>query len=158
MATITTARNKLHEATDKTKPKARAAVEFTRQAERLGHYAPDQEGDTNGSTEAIEARFVTAQDPVIVTADGGRLPAVPVEEAIKLNKLRDTLEGRDPSESEPVPADFRESRDGTIHGVRPTKDDEDQKKGTDAPLGESNAPSKTNPMFPPYLCMVPQAH
>ncbi|KAF1360562.1 alpha/beta-hydrolase [Lizonia empirigonia] len=136
---------------DKTKPKAQAAVEFTRQAERLGHYAPDQEGDANGSTEAIEARFVTAQDPVIVTADGGRLPAVPVEEAIKLNKLRDSLEDRDPSESEPVPADFRESRDGTIHGVRPTKDDEGQKKGTDVPLGESNAPSKTNPMFPPYL-------
>lgn len=150
MATKTTIRNKLHDASNLTKSKAQAAIEFTRQAERLGQYAPDQEDDATGTTQAVEARFVTAQDPVILTAGGDRLPAVPIEEAVKLNKLKDTLEDRDPSESEPVPAEIRESRDGTIHGVRPsTGDKEDQEKGTDAPLGESTAPSKTNPMFPP---------
>ncbi|KAJ4382992.1 hypothetical protein N0V86_002219 [Didymella sp. IMI 355093] len=150
MATTTTIRHKLHEATDRTKSKAQAAVEFAKQAERLGQYAPAQEDEATGSTQAVEARFVTAQDPVIQTADGSRLPSVPIEEAAKLNKLKDILEDRDPSESEPVSGELRESKDGTIHGVRPKKDDEeDQKKGTDAPLAESRAPSKTNPMFPP---------
>lgn len=150
MATTTTVGHKLHKATTKTKTKAQAAVEFAKQAERLGQYAPDQENDTTGSTQAVEARFITAQDPVIQTADGGRLPAVPIEEAAKLNRLKDVLEDRDPSKSEPVSGDIRESRDGTIHGIRPSKDDEeDQERGTDAPLGESQAPSKTNPMFPP---------
>ncbi|KAF3046640.1 hypothetical protein E8E12_011369 [Didymella heteroderae] len=150
---MTTVRHKVQEATDKTKSKAQAAVEFAKQSERLGQYAPDRETEVTGSTQAVEARFITAQDPVIQTADGNRLPAVPIEEATKLNKLKDILEDRDPSESEPVSGELRESKDGTIHGVRPKVDDEDdeddQKKGTDAPLGESNAPSKTNPMFPP---------
>jgi pimeloyl-ACP methyl ester carboxylesterase len=150
MATITAVRHKLHEASEQTKTKAQAAVEFTQQAERLGQYAPEQENDTTGSTQAVEARFITAQDPVIQTADGGRLPAVPIEEATKLNKLRDILNGRDPSKNEPVPGETRESKDGTIHGVRPsTGDEEEQKKGTDAPLSESKAPARTNPMFPP---------
>ncbi|KAH6638003.1 Alpha/Beta hydrolase protein [Boeremia exigua] len=150
MATTTNVKRKIHEATDKTKTKAQAAIEFAKQAERLGQYAPDQETDATGSTQAVEARFVTAQDPVIQTAGGDRLPAVPIEEARKLNSLRDVLEDRDPSENEPVAGESRESRDGTIHGVRPQKDDtEGQREGTDAPLGESKAPSNTNPMFPP---------
>ncbi|KAJ4990161.1 sterol esterase [Stagonosporopsis vannaccii] len=150
MTTTTTVRRKLHEASDKTRTKAQAAVEFARQAERLGQYAPGQEDEATGPTQAVEARFVTPQDPVIQTAAGGRLPAVPIEEATKLNKLKDILEDRDPSESEPAAGELRESKDGTVHGVRPRRDDkEDQMKGTDAPLGESKAPSRTNPMFPP---------
>ncbi|KAJ4341115.1 hypothetical protein N0V95_007308 [Ascochyta clinopodiicola] len=147
---MTTLRRKAHEASDKSRSKAQAAVEFSKQAERLGQYSPAQEDEITGSTQAVEARFITAQDPVILTADGSRLPSVPIEEATKLNKLKDVLEDRDPAKSEPVSGDFRESRDGTIHGVQPCKhNEEDQKKGTDAPLGESQAPSKTNPMFPP---------
>lgn len=147
---VTALRHKAYETTDKTKSKAQAAVEFAKQAQRLGQYAPEQENEATGSTQAVEARFVTAQDPVIETATGGRLPAVPIEEATKLNKLKDVLEDRDPSESEPVTGQLRESRDGIVHGVRPQKDAENaEKKGTDAPLGESKAPSSTNPMFPP---------
>ena len=150
MTTITAVKHKLREVNDKTKSKAQAAIEFTQQAERLGQYAPDQENDTTGSTQAVEARFITAQDPVIQTADGGRLPAVPIEEAIKLNKLKAILENRDPSENEPVSGGTRESKDGTIHGVWPSDNGKkEQESGTDAPLGESKAPSKTNPMFPP---------
>ncbi|XPS70433.1 hypothetical protein M3J09_002652 [Ascochyta lentis] len=147
---MTTIRRKVHEASNKTKSKAQAAVEFSKQAERLGQYSPTQEDDTTGSTQAVEARFITAQDPVIQTADGGRLPSVPIEEATKLNELKDILEDRDPAENEPISGEFRESRDGTIHGVQPSKrDEENEKNGTDAPLGESKAPSRTNPMFPP---------
>ena len=114
---MTTVRNKVHEATDRTKSKAQAAVEFAKQSERLGQYAPDQENEGTGSTQAVEARFVTAQDPVIQTADGNRLPAVPIEEATKLNRLKDILEDRDPSKSGPVSGALRESKDGTTHGA-----------------------------------------
>ncbi|KAH7399427.1 Alpha/Beta hydrolase protein [Pyrenochaeta sp. MPI-SDFR-AT-0127] len=131
------------------KPKAQVAIEFAQQAERLGQYKPNQEDDSTGSTQAIEAHFVTAQDPVIQTADGGRLPAVPIEEAIKLNQLRDTVEDRDALPKQPVGAKVREAKDGTIHGLLP-KDDEQKGEGkSDAPLGDSKAPWRTNPLFPP---------
>jgi pimeloyl-ACP methyl ester carboxylesterase len=100
----------------------------------------------------VEAKFITAQDPVIQTANGGRLPAVPIEEATKLNKLRDRLDDRDPSENEPIRASLREAKDGTIHGVRPVEETEEtsEKNGqTDAPLSEQKPPSRTNPLFPP---------
>ncbi|KAF3001265.1 hypothetical protein E8E13_003769 [Curvularia kusanoi] len=150
MTTVTALRHKVHEATDKTRTKAQAAIDFAKQSERLGQYAPDQENDAAGSTQAVEARFITAQDPVIQTATGDRLPVVPIEEATKLNRLKNILDDRDPSDSEPVAGELRESRDGTIHGVRHKGNtEEEEKKGTDAPLAESKAPSKTNPMFPP---------
>ena len=129
---------------DKAKSKAKAAIEFSHQAERLGQYAPDDEDDTTGSTQAVEAKFITAQDAVIQTADGGRLPAVPVEEAIKLNKLRDIVDDRDPSQSRQPKSEVRASRDGAIHG-RHSSD----KGKTDAPLQDATPPSKTNPLFPP---------
>lgn len=135
-----------------TDSKIETAIQFAHQAERLGQYTPSQEDDTTGSTQAVEAKFITAQDPVIQTANGGRLPAVPIEEATKLNKLRDKLDDRDPSENEPVKPSLREAKDGTIHGVRPVEETEhtSEKKGkTDAPLSEQKPPSRTNPLFPP---------
>ncbi|KAK3078294.1 hypothetical protein LTS18_007944, partial [Coniosporium uncinatum] len=46
-----------------------AAVEFARQAEKLAHLTPNQETDFTGSTYAVEAKFITAQDPVVETAN-----------------------------------------------------------------------------------------
>ena len=115
MTTVTALRHKAHDATEKTRTKAQAAIEFAKQSERLGQYAPNEANDAGGSTQAVEARFITAQDPVIQTVTGDRLPAVPVEEATKLNELKDILDDRDPSESEPVSGQLRESRDGTVH-------------------------------------------
>lgn len=134
---------------DQEKPKAQVAIESAEQAERLGQYTTSQEDDTTGSTQAVAAHFVTAQDPVIQTADGGRLPAVPIEEATKLNQLRDIVEDQDVLPKEPVGAKVREAKDGTIHGLL-LKDDEKKGEGkSDAPLGDSKAPWKTNPLFPP---------
>lgn len=133
----------------KAKSKAKAALEFSQQAERLGQYAPSQENDATGSTQAVEAKFVTSQDPVIQTADGGRLPAVPIEEATKLNELRDIVDERDPSQNAPVKAGSRESKDGTVHGVKPTKGGSDRASKADAPLKDAQPPSRTNPLFPP---------
>lgn len=149
MASATLVKQKVHRAEDKTKSKTKAAIEFAQQAERLGQYAPGQENEATGSTQAVEARFVTAQDPVIQTADGGRLPAVPIDEATKLNKLRDIVDHRDPSQNEPVKAEARESKDGTIHGVRPEKPHSRESGKADAPLGAQHPPSRTNPLFPP---------
>ncbi|KAL1622615.1 hypothetical protein SLS56_008662 [Neofusicoccum ribis] len=131
--------------------KAEPAIEFAHQAQRLGQYTTDQEDAQTGSTQAVEARFITPQDPVIHTANGGRLPAVPVEEAIKLNKLKDVLEDRDPAESMPVEGRTREAKDGTVHGARPSRAslDSRQSEKADAPLREAVPVSKTNPLFPP---------
>ncbi|GME26903.1 AB-hydrolase-associated lipase region [Neofusicoccum parvum] len=131
--------------------KAEPAIEFAHQSQRLGQYTPDQEDAQTGSTQAVEARFITPQDPVIHTANGGRLPAVPVEEAVKLNKLKDVLEDRDPVESMPVEGRTREAKDGTVHGARPSRAsiDSRQSEKADAPLREAVPVSKTNPLFPP---------
>lgn len=123
--------------------------EYAEQAERLGQYTAPQEDESTGSTRAVEAKFVTAQDPVIETADGGRLPAVPLDEAIKLNKLKDELEGKDPGRDIPE-SGFREAKDGTIHGARPEDvRDSQQSERPEAPLREQVAPSQTSPLFPP---------
>ena len=147
--TATAVKEKVGHVGDKAKSKTKAAIEFSHQAEKLAQYAPHQEDETTGSTQAIEAKFITAQDPVIKTADGGRLPAVPVEEAIKLNKLRDIVDDRDPSESQPAKSESRESKDGTIHGVRPNARHAKDGEKSDAPLRDSQPPSRTNPLFPP---------
>lgn len=142
-------KQKVDGAQDKTKSKVKAAIDFSHQAERLGQYAPDQENDATGSTQAVEAKFITAQDAVIQTADGGRLPTVPVDEAIKLNRLRNIVDDCDLSESGPVKSEARESKDGAIHGARPHQKVSRQEGETDAPLQSAQPPSKTNPLFPP---------
>ncbi|KAH7086831.1 Alpha/Beta hydrolase protein [Paraphoma chrysanthemicola] len=134
-----------------------AAIEFAQQAERLGQYAPHQESDATGSTQAIEAKFITAQDPVILTADGGRLPAVPIEEATRLNRLRNVIESHNAFPDAPVEPRTRIAKDGTVHGLLT---EEEEKKGegkSDAPLGDSKAPWKTSPLFPPLPMYEEQA-
>ncbi|KAG9678787.1 alpha/beta-hydrolase, partial [Aureobasidium melanogenum] len=129
--------------------KAEAAIEFAHQAERLAQYTPEQERKRHsGSTQAVEAKFVTAQDPVIVTANGNRLPAVPIDEALKLNLLKDQLDDRQSDGRIPVKYISRKARDGTMHGIL-ERDGACQSSEPSAPLREAAAPSRTNPMFPP---------
>ncbi|EAT88282.2 hypothetical protein SNOG_04522 [Parastagonospora nodorum SN15] len=129
--------------------KTEAALEFAQQAEKLGQYAPHQESDATGSTQAVEARFITAQDPVIETADGGRLPAVPIEEATRLNRLRNVVESRDEFPDAPVGPKTRIAKDGTVHGLLTEKEEEGGQGKSDVPLGDSKAPWQTSPLFPP---------
>lgn len=129
--------------------KTQAEIELAQQAERLGQYAPHQENDSTGSTQAVEALFVTAQDPVIQTANGGRLPAVPIDEALKLNKLRAVIDDQDPCQDALKNAQSRESKDGTIHGVHFEEENVEGEGKQDAPLGDSKPSSRTNPLFPP---------
>jgi pimeloyl-ACP methyl ester carboxylesterase len=126
-----------------------AAIEFAQQAERLGQYAPHQESDATGSTQAIEAKFITAQDPVILTADGGRLPAVPIEEATRLNRLRNVIESHNAFPDAPVKPKTRIAKDGTVHGLLTEEEEKEGEGKSDAPLGDTKAPWKTSPLFPP---------
>ena len=134
----------------KLKSKARPAIEFAHQAERLAQYTVDQENEETGSTQAVEAKFITAQDPVVVTADGYRLPAAPLEEAIKLNRLKDEIDGRNSSSNGEVQFRTREAKDGTLHGIRRPNEPEKQiSSEVEAPLGKVVPLARTNPMFPP---------
>jgi pimeloyl-ACP methyl ester carboxylesterase len=152
MATATSVKHRVKEQfgrnEDPHKSKAQATIDFAHQAERLGQYAQHQESDQTGSTQAVEAHFVTPQDPVIQTADGYRLPAVPLEEAMKLNELRDIVDDREPSR-EPLSPRLREAKDGTVHGLLPKEEEMKGEGKSDVPLGDSKAPWKTNPLFPP---------
>lgn len=139
-----------------TMSQADTAVEFAKQAERLAQYTIRQEDGETGSTQAVEAKFITGQDPVIVTADGGRLPAVPVDEALKLNKLRDAAHGTNPSEKPAPHFPTRQAKDGTIHGIVPSSHHNKEQKGKqDAPLSEATPLPKTNPLFPPVPVFGP---
>ncbi|KAG9188861.1 hypothetical protein G6011_07566 [Alternaria panax] len=152
-ATVTSVKSRIEEQLDhdeqKNKSKTQAAIDFAHQAERLGQYTPDQEDEGTGSTQAVEARFITPQDPVIETANGHRLPAVPLEEATKLNALRDIVDDRDPAPEEPLEPRLREAKDGTVHGLLPREAELKGEGKSDVPLGDSKAPWKTNPLFPP---------
>jgi pimeloyl-ACP methyl ester carboxylesterase len=153
MATATTLKHRVKEQfgrdSDPHKSKTQAAIDFAHQSERLGQYAQHQQSEQTGSTQAVEAHFVTPQDPVIETADGYRLPAVPLEEATKLNELRDIIDDRDTSQKEPMSPRLREAKDGTIHGLLPKEEEMKGEGKSDVPLGDSKAPWKTNPLFPP---------
>ncbi|EMC93378.1 hypothetical protein BAUCODRAFT_125246 [Baudoinia panamericana UAMH 10762] len=136
--------------------KSSAALEYARQAQRLAHLRPSQENDETGSTQAAQAKFVTPLDPVVETQNGGRLPAVPVDEAAELNRLRDQLDGYEIPRSPPRGA-VRQGRDGMTYGARlqsppapaSRSDVEEQKHAPDAPLTEAVPVSRTNPLFPP---------
>lgn len=113
------------------------AVEFARQSERLSHLSPEQ----GSSDVAAEAKFVTPHDPVIVTSEGHRLPGVPLEEAHKLNSLKDDLEQNDSDRD-------GDSSEDTI-SVSPSRSGKSIEKPTDGTLQKSMPPSHTNPLFPP---------
>jgi hypothetical protein len=71
--------------------KEQYARDFAAQAQRLAGLQPSQEDETTGNTQATEVTFVTPHDPVVQT-ERGPLPVVPIEEALKLNHLKDRLE------------------------------------------------------------------
>ena len=123
---------------------------FTDQARRLAHLRPGQEDNDTGDTQAVEAKFITPLDPVIETANGGRLPTVPVEEAAKLNRLKDRADNVDRPRSPPSGA-IRHGKDGATYGAPRLGNPAalENLEGDGASLGASTPPSRTNPLFPP---------
>ena len=110
---------------------ASSAVKFAHQAEHLSHHRAEDDG---AGEVAVEARFVTPQDSVIVTSDGDRLPAVPLAEAHKLNSLKEELQAGS-SDARPRSQD--------------NQDDQVPTGRSNGSLRKSMPPSHTNPLFPP---------
>ncbi|KAK0734956.1 Alpha/Beta hydrolase protein [Lasiosphaeria miniovina] len=133
-------------------PEANGFIEdFAQQAEKLSHQRP-----VNGDGHlAVEARFVTPQDPVLIQDDGSRLPPVPLEEAYKLNVLRREVIERAGSVAKAIEGS-RETRAGgdktsEPHGEKTTAQTIGQRshRSTSGSLRRSQPPSHTNPLFPP---------
>ncbi|KAL2141230.1 hypothetical protein VTI28DRAFT_2689 [Corynascus sepedonium] len=131
----------------------RAVAEFTGQAEKLSHQHPSE---SNGDGVAVEARFVTPRDPVLVTADGNRLPTVPLEEAHKLNVLREELQHHEPK---PIPSaesqgDGIDKKELTLPAERVVNVAAEEarkrpRQSSDGSLRRAMPPTHTNPLFPP---------
>ena len=133
-------------ARESAEPKTSTAIRFAQQSEKLSlQENPARDGQGNGVM-AVEARFITPQDPVIQTENGARLPAVPLSEALELNRLRDKVDGqssksgrqrRDPARLEHEEAVEESSLAESTQSTRP-----------DASLRDAIPPSRTHPLFP----------
>ena len=121
-----------------TDSEALPAVEYARHAEKLS-LLPSLPNDEKPATTAVEVKFVTPQDPIIETVDGGRLPAVPLDEAVKLNDLKNKAEGGTHQEhhgNSPI-------NDATRHDRAYQQFD-----GSEVPLSDSLPIQRTHPLFP----------
>ena len=125
-----------------------AALRYAKQAEKLGYKHSNIQDESTISEEAVQAKFVTGQDPVIETASGERLPTVPVQEAVKLNELKNEMHGSPSREAIPIKTSVREAKDGTVHGlVFPNRHSSSgSSELPEAPLPDSVPQSKTNPL------------
>ncbi|MCJ1467560.1 hypothetical protein MMC07_006185 [Pseudocyphellaria aurata] len=132
------------------------ARELARHAEKLSLLPPGSEKEETRATTAVEAKFITPQDAIIETADGGRLPPVPLPEAIKLNELKEKAEcanreetggncerstdGESPTEVAHLPKE-----EATSNGFRQPISIPRQ---YDLPLSAASPSQQTHPLFP----------
>lgn len=120
------------------------AIKFTHQSEKLSLQAHDAKAEERKGAMAVQARFITPHDPVIETESGARLPAVPLTEALELNRLRDQVEGQS-SESGPQRRDPLKNEESVEESRRA---ESTQFTRPDASLRNAQPPSRTNPLFP----------
>ena len=137
-----------------------ATTRFNRHAEKLSLLPRHEESKRVSATSAVRARFVTPQDPVIETANGDRLPAVPLVEAQILNNLKSEAEGR-PFDVGPAAMGDAEReqledagvgqvpQNDMLEGTTLKHESSSQSSEPGAPLGNAIPPSRTNPLFPP---------
>lgn len=155
---------------------AQTAVEFVKQSEKLSLQKPEDGPPDQPRDMAVEARFVTPQDPVIVTTAGNRLPSVPLSEAHKLNILKDELQGgaqvldekaaydtaktaeagsprRSPDEPGPSLSSDKLLDIGKQEQQKKAKEAKKHgspmQKSAEGTLQRAMPPSHTNPLFPP---------
>ncbi|KAK7755256.1 hypothetical protein SLS62_002761 [Diatrype stigma] len=126
-------------------PTAQAAIEYAQQSEKLSHQAVQNQEHPDAV--AVEARFVTPHDPIIVTADGSRLPGVPLEEAHKLNVLKEELSHNSLTEQPVEDVDDDTSNDEFT--VAPHTNGKAIQRSSGGSLQRTMPPSHTNPLFPP---------
>lgn len=124
--------------------KAAAAMEFESHAEKLSLLPQNAPKEAAKNTSAVQAKFITPQDPVIELSNGGRLPAVPLAEAVKLNELKEKAEGPGATGQHLV---YHE-RDGGNDAVSMDGRKSQPSEREEAPLSKAIPPSRTNPLFP----------
>ena len=136
-----------------------SAIKYARQAEKLSHVTLDHDSDASGN--AIQAHFVTPQDPIIITANGGRLPGVPLAEADKLNALREEIDGgsSEAIEDGAALAPGKGNNSGPATGSRSAspRDDATIQRSGEGSLRRAMPPSRTNPLFPPLPLYGPSS-
>ncbi|CRK19877.1 hypothetical protein BN1708_000516, partial [Verticillium longisporum] len=135
---------------------AKSALDFSQQAEKLAHHhAADNDNDADVP---VEAHFITPHDPVVVTSEGHRIPGVPLEEAHKLNLLREELEDgphvvqikqEGEVKDEVGKPTARHSQSTDQIAVAPDQKSHDMQKSQSGSLRRQMPPSHTNPLFPP---------
>jgi pimeloyl-ACP methyl ester carboxylesterase len=125
------------------------AIKFAKQAQKLSLGGKNEEEREENA--AIAGRFITPHDAIIETAEGDRLPAVPVEEAQKLNRLRDEAisDNRDtlPSSEQSICGE-NEKQDGAIT-AETMRTGIQSPEGHGGPLDVAKPPAHTHPLFPP---------
>jgi pimeloyl-ACP methyl ester carboxylesterase len=119
---------------------AQTAIEFAHQSEKLSHQKLEDADDPKHVASA--AHFVTPQDAVIETAGGARLPPVPLQEAFKLNALRDDLNGQ-------VDGNKPSSHGTEMRQQQNEEQAQESQKLARTSMQRSMPPSHTNPLFPP---------
>ncbi|EXJ78225.1 hypothetical protein A1O3_09386 [Capronia epimyces CBS 606.96] len=140
--------------------RALASVEYAHQSEKLSLETSGQTIDGADHGVAVQAKFITPLDPVIETADGNRLPSVPVPEAHRINLLKHQAEGRPyhPSPTRPrglsrfdvveaaTAAQAEQKQEAHAAQEQQTQADHES---TNSRLDEAIPPSHTHPLFPP---------
>ncbi|KAL3418620.1 sterol esterase [Phlyctema vagabunda] len=121
-----------------------AVGDYEKQAAKL---SLDNSGKESGGS-AVRAEYITTQDPVIVTADGGRLPTIPLAEAQKLNTLKEEKEGHsDGTITDPGP---HQGQDVEETEKIPTAEDQAaMEHSEDGTISTNKPPTSTDPLFPP---------
>ncbi|KAL8678987.1 MAG: hypothetical protein Q9186_004708 [Xanthomendoza sp. 1 TL-2023] len=128
-----------------------AAQLYIRQAAKLSLLPQDNNDPEANATKAVKAKFITPRDPVIETANGGRLPAVPLAEAEKLNCFKDEAEHHGSGRGER--AIRRRTKElaaaqETHEGATIDHQNLGQSVRAEAPLRTAVPSPKTHPLFP----------
>ena len=131
---------------------------FLHHAARLSLLPPNPQSRETLATTAAEAKFITPLDPVIETANGGRLPVVPVEEGLKLNELKGAVnrEISETTSSSEVTIGDNAQLNVVLHSSKHPNRLADScgklsqwSTGAQASLRNAVPSPRTNPLFPP---------
>ncbi|KAL1864946.1 hypothetical protein VTK73DRAFT_5592 [Phialemonium thermophilum] len=116
---------------------ASSAARYIHQAEKLSYHKP-VDGDSGDV--AVEAQFATPGDPVLVTEDGRRLPAVSLKESHQLNVLKEEFQNQLHNAQAGVQTDLEKApRTGRLI----------EQPSSGGTLKKAMPPTHTHPLFPP---------
>ena len=128
-----------------------AAAEYDKQSEKLSLDTLSIDATHRATGTAVEAKFITPLDPVIQTLGGGRLPAVPIDEAHKINFYKDKADGKSsPTRISTRPRGLSRFDRSDNHTKSQNADrHEGGQNGDGRTLGNVLPTSRTHPLFPP---------